>query len=482
MSAEQAAKATATAPASPRAPVRSAPPDPGAAPTRSPEALFERQPPPPLRAYRAFAGSLGPLLARAWLSRRARRGKEDPARLEERFGRTAAPPPTDRTVWIHAASVGEALSALPLIERLRAERPDLEIILTTVTKTSAELIVERLPAGARHQFAPVDTVAAVRAFLDHWRPAALWVLESELWPTMLTEARSRGVKTALVSARMSESSAAGWARAPRSAAWLLERFDRILAQTEEGADRLARLGAPQDRLSSPGALKDAAEDLPTSPSELKTARAAIADRPLWLAASTHPGEETAVFEAHRRLRERFPNWLTILAPRHPERCAALLDQARAAGLTPAVRSLDGWPGPGHDLLMVDRLGELGLWYRLAPLAFVGGSLDPSIGGHNLREAARLGPLVVHGPHTANFEHDRIRLAAGDGAYALGLDEGLADALGALLGDDGRPNAAARAIAARGRAAMTEGADALARIWSALGPTLPGAAAAGSETT
>ena len=363
--------------------------------------------PAPLLLYRGVAATIGPPLARWMLRRRAARGKEDPARLPERFGVASAPRPSGPLVWLHAASVGESLSLLPIIDALRAARPGLSLLVTTGTVTSADLMGRMLPQGVIHQYVPVDTTGAMRRFIAHWRPAVLCVTESELWPTMLLEAKAAGARLVLLSARVSETSAARWSRAPRSIAALLGAFDLITAQDDAVAERLRRLGAAPGGLAVCGSLKHASAALPVGEDVLAQWREHLSGRPLWLAASTHDGEDAAAFAAHRSLARRTQGMLTVVAPRHPDRGDAVAEAAEAAGLSATRRSLDQRPSSSTDIHIVDSLGELGLWFRLSPVSFIGGSLVP-VGGHNPLEPARLGSAAIIGPHTENMRGECAR--------------------------------------------------------------------------
>src|SRR5262245_42536482 len=275
-----------------------------------------------LSAYRAVTGFAEPLAARI-LRRRLARGKEDEDRLPERLGRPGRVRPKGPLVWIHAASVGESVSVLPLIRELGRVRPDASVLVTTGTVTSGRVMGERLPSNAFHQFVPVDTPSAVRAFLDYWQPGlALWV-ESELWPNMLHETKTRGVPVVLLNARMSDSSYRGWRRAPSAAAELLSSFDLCLAQDESVAEKLAALGA--QHVEVPGNLKLVGDPLPFDADVLAQLRAAIGGRPMWLLASSHDGEEQLAAFTHRDLAAHFPRLLTIIVPRHPQRGVQIAD-------------------------------------------------------------------------------------------------------------------------------------------------------------
>ena len=272
-------------------------------------------------AATALAEPLGPWLLRA----RVRRGKEDPARIAERLGRPSVPRPDGPLVWIHAVSVGESLSHLPLAERLRHERPDLTLLVTSSTRTSAELLARRLPGGVIHQFAPIDAPGAVCRFLDHWRPDLGVFVESELWPNLLLAAHARGTRLALIGARISARSASGWARAPKAARALFALFDLIYPQDLE---TMAFIEAVDGRVSGQLDLKRLAGPLPADPASLAELKAGVGARSVVVAASTHPGEEALIAEAV----ETFGSPpLLIVVPRHPERGAQVAEALRSGG-------------------------------------------------------------------------------------------------------------------------------------------------------
>ncbi len=390
-----------------------------------------------LALYLATSAAAEPLAARL-LARRAARGKEDPARLGERLGHPGQPRPAGPLVWLHAASVGEATSALPLIAAL-AEAGDRRLLLTTGTRSAAETVGPRLPQGALHAYAPVDTRAAVRRFLAHWGPSlAIWV-ESEIWPRLMVETARAGVPMALVNARISERSARGWGRVPAMARALFGRFRLVLAQDGESAQRIAALGPAGLTVETFGTLKSAVVP-EADPAALDAARAALTARAVWLAASTHEGEEDALAEAVAQLP---PETLLILAPRHPERGAAIAESLAARGLAIARRSQGETPKPATRIWLADTLGEMGLWYRLAPVAFVGGSWAAR-GGHTPFEPAALGTAILHGPRTENFAEAYAALAAAGGAREVAEPRALAAAVTALLA---QPEARARMAAA-----------------------------------
>ena len=409
----------------------------------------------PLTLYGVVTGLLEPLAPKI-LRARARDGKEDPARLGERLGRARTPRPAGPLVWLHGVSVGEAVSLLPLMDALRARRPGLNLLVTSGTVTSAQVLADRLPPGVIHQFAPVDAPGAVRRFLDHWRPDLGVFVESELWPNLILGARRRGVRLALVSARITEGSARGWARLPASARTLLSAFDAVLPQDAATEVRLTALGAiVGPRLN----LKHVGEPLPCDEAELARLRKAVGDRQVVLAASTHPGEEAIVAEA---VRQAAPDVLLIVAPRHPERGEAL-----AAELQAPRRSAGALPDAG-SVHVADTLGELGLFFRLADVVVMGGSFVPGIGGHNPLEPARLGCAIVTGPDVFNAADLYAEMTAEGAAIQVTGAEGLGQAARRLLDDP----AAARRMGEVALAYAALQGRALETALAALDPLLP----------
>lgn len=411
--------------------------------------------------YRGLTNVAEPLV-RFYLGLRLRRGKEDPQRMPERQGMASAPRPNGPLVWLHAASVGEAQSALALIERLLQMRTDLNLLVTSGTVTSAGLLKRRLPARAIHQFVPVDLRHWVRRFLDHWQPDLALFVESELWPNLVLETSSRGCPLMLVNGRMSARSFARWQRAPRLAQALLGRFALCLGQTEQDAARLAALGAPKAEYL--GNLKYSAAPLPSDEAALAALRAEAGKRPLWLAASTHPGEERMAAEVHLALRADHENLLTIIVPRHPERGDEIEAMLENLGLTVARRSRGEAPDAGREIYLADTLGELGLFYRLAGIAFIGGSTG-SLGGHNPLEAAQLDCAILYGPDMANFRTVAADLAAAQAAVQISDREDLRRRLGRLLAEPDERKNLARAAGK----VSAQNADALERIADVLAP-------------
>ena len=420
-----------------------------------------------INLYRGLTTVAEPLV-RAYLGRRARRGKEDPLRMSERRGIASAPRPEGPVIWLHAASVGEAQSALALIGRLQAMRADVNLLVTSGTVTSAGMLGKRLPERAIHQYVPVDLSRWVRRFLGHWRPDMALFLESELWPNLVLETAKQNCPLILVNGRLSARSFERWRKAPGIAGPLMRSFALCLGQTEKDSERFAALGAPRSEYH--GNLKYSAEPLPADKAALATMRKAIGKRPVWLAASTHPGEEAMAAAVHMALKESYPGLLTIIVPRHPNRgdeIAAMLD----ASFSVCRRGKNEMPTGDCEIYLADTLGELGLFYRLAEIAFIGGSTG-SLGGHNPLEAAQLDCAVIHGPDMSNFKTVAADLAAAESALSFENESGLIMAVARLLEDHDKRKRLAKAA----RKVSIENADALDRIADALTPfvdALPG---------
>jgi 3-deoxy-D-manno-octulosonic-acid transferase len=415
-----------------------------------------------LRLYRLASKAVAPPVASRLLAWRLKRGKENPARLAERYGVASLPRPSGLLIWLHGASVGELLAVIPLIERIRAM--NFAVLVTSGTVTSAALAGQRLPAGAVHQFVPLDAPRFVGRFLDHWRPDLALFVESDLWPNLILACADHAIPLILINGRVSERSFSRWRLLPGVIAALLERFDLCLTQSGADTQRYAQLGAP--RINCSGNLK---LDVPAPPVEqpiLGKLKSIIGSRVVIAAASTHAGEEGAIIAAHRRLRAKCPSLLTVIAPRHPERGSGIAEIAKVAGLSVAQRSRGDLPKPDVDVFVADTLGELGLIYRLAPIVFMGGSLA-SHGGQNPIEAIRLGAAVVHGPHVWNFAEIYATLDAAHGAELIADEEALTACLAAWLANPATRTAVADA------AMVTVGqlSGALERTLAALEPYL-----------
>ena len=362
----------------------------------------------------------------AW---RARAGKEDASRIGERVGQARLPRPDGSLVWLHGASVGEGLALLPLAEKL-AQR-GMTALLTTGTVTSAAILASRLPPGALHQFVPLDVPRYWRRFLDHWRPDLVLVAESELWPNMIAAVAKQNIPLALVNARLSPRSFSRWQLLPGFIGAMLGEVDVCLAQTADDAARLRQLGAP--RVQVAGNLKYDVDPPPADRAQLAALSATIGPRPVWFAASTHEGEEDIAAAAHGVLSSRFPTLLTIVAPRHVARGGAIATAARARGLNAVQRSTGDAIDAATQFYVADTMGEMGLFYRLANVVFVGKSLT-GMGGQNPIEPARLGNAILHGPNVGNFAEVYAALDAARGAAKIADAETLARALTLLLSD------------------------------------------------
>lgn len=409
-----------------------------------------------LSLYRAVT-TLGEPLARGILRWRAKRGKEDAARLGERLGHASIARPEGPLVWLHAASVGESVSILPLIARLRAERPEVAVLVTSGTVTSAELMARRLPAGALHQYSPVDGPAVARRFMDHWRPDLAVFIESELWPNLLRQAKAHGAKLALLSARITAESAKGWSRAPGAARALLGRFDLVMAQDRASEARLKALGANTAGIAN---LKLVGEPLSADPKAVAALKKTAHGRRVILAASTHPGEEEMIAAVVPE------GALLVVAPRHPDRGEGVVEALRMMGLSVARRSTGERLTADTRAYVADTLGEMGLLYALADLAVMGGSFPPGIGGHNPLEPARLGAPVITGPNVFNFaEVYEAMVAAGAAAVAHDPQE-LYDLIATLTPER------LDAMGAAAKAFVNVGAAALDETWGRLAPLLP----------
>jgi len=414
-----------------------------------------------LQAYRILT-ALGTPLAGPFLASRLKRGKEDPQRVGERRGRPSLPRPAGRLVWLHGASVGEAVSLLPFVERVR--RLGASALVTTGTVTSAELLGKRLPPGALHQYAPLDSPFFLRRFLAHWRPDAALVAESELWPNMIVELKRAGLPLAMINGRISDRSYRRWRKAPRLIGNLLSRFDLCLARSEGDGERLTALGA--QRVLVAGDIKFDAPALPADLIELAELSGLTSGRQIWIAASTHEGEEQIAAQAHKRLAEVFPDALTLIAPRHPERGEPIRRELAALGFACAQRSRGERPESGVGVYLCDTIGELGLFYRLAGVVFVGKSFVAG-GGQNPIEPARLASAILHGPMVDNFAEAYVALDEAGGAREIGRPEMLGEALIELFANTARLRAMARAAAD----AVERRSGAVERSMRALAPLL-----------
>jgi 3-deoxy-D-manno-octulosonic-acid transferase len=338
-------------------------------------------------------------------------GKEDPERLEERLGISLAERPTGNLIWFHAASVGESLSLVELIKRISSSQPDYNFLITTGTITSAKLILSRLPSNAVHQYIPVDTPKAVEKFLDRWRPSlAIWT-ESEFWPNLISFTSARDIPMILINARISEKSYRRWRFFKKSLKNLIEKFNYSLIQDQKTVKYFSKIGISSNNFELTGTLKEGSAALPHSETEQVEISKQILNRPVWLAASTHEGEEKLIAAAHRHASKASQGLLLIIVPRHPERGLEIASILTKENFKICLRSKKDKISSDTQIYIADTLGELGLWYRIAPVSFVGGSFVP-IGGHNPFEPAALGSAILHGPYVENFKeiYNRLNVA------------------------------------------------------------------------
>jgi 3-deoxy-D-manno-octulosonic-acid transferase len=349
-----------------------------------------------------------------YLLKRRKNGKEDAIRFAERFGYAAFPRPQGTLVWIHAASVGETLSVLPIINKLSESHKDVHFLLTTGTVTSAKLIETRLPQRAFHQYIPVDMPLAVKRFLKHWQPnLALWV-ESELWPNLVTQTGQK-CPMILVNGRISDNSYLKWQRYKSLGKEILKNFALILPQSKLDAERFENLGA--ENVKYLGNIKYDAPALSSDPKKMSELLKQVGERPVWLAASTHKNEEYMIASIHKELKEDYPNLLTIIAPRHPKRANEIIEDIKEIGLNVVVRSKEQPITADTDIYLADTLGELGTFYRLVPIVFIGGSLVNN-GGQNPLEPAKLDCSIIYGLHMDNFKEIKYEMEQANAALCV----------------------------------------------------------------
>lgn len=387
-------------------------------------------------------------------------------RWDERYGIYRKPAqPVD--VWLHAVSVGEVNAAAPVIDALRKHRPELRWLVTTITPTGSERVEALWGDAVEHVYVPYDLPGAVGRFLRHYRPGVALIMETELWPNLLFGCRDHGVPAYILNARLSHRSLRGYVVLRPLISRALRTLRRIAAQSAADAKRFIALGAAQAQVVNAGNLKFDIGVPAGLDAFIHTFREHAAERPVWIAASTHADEEAAVLAMHRQLRSQYPGLLLLWAPRHPERFLRVAEMAREAGLQVATRRGEEWPAGDSDVFVIDTLGELTRFYACADVAFVGGSLQP-VGGHNLLEPASVGTPVVTGPHLHNFSEISRRLKEAD-ALVVGVDaEDVGRGLKRLLGDADARTAMAQA----GLTLVEHGRGALDRTLAMIEPDVP----------
>ena len=421
--------------------------------------------------YNSALWMASPFITRL-LDKRLAAGKEDAARFDERLGLSSRPRPEGQLVWLHAASVGEAVSALSLIAALLKGHEDRSFLVTTGTRTSAEIMRRRLPERAFHQYIPVDKALYVRRFLDHWQPdLAIW-MESEIWPNLIWETSRRHVPMMLVNARITEKSYDLWRKSFGFSRKLLGAFDYCSAQNEVSAERLQNLGARQ--VEYLGNLKFAANPLPLDEQKRTELDGQISGRKVWLAASTHPGEESIVIDAHKILRQVMPDLLTIIVPRHPERGAEVLSALEGEDIVGALRSISQDITAETGVYVADTIGELGLFYRSCGIVFIGGSLVEK-GGQNPIEAAQLDCAILQGPHIENFSEVIAVFKDGDAIVEVRDTAELATSVATYLASPQKRDTMAKraaAVVARGDTILSRLTDRIEQMLKEAGHESP----------
>ena len=380
--------------------------------------------------YNTLVRTLYPIVIRRYIEKRKKMGKEDVKRFNERVGRPTKPRPDGRLIWLHGASVGESISMLPLINRLLEIYPDAHVMVTTGTTTSAEVMAKRLPERAFHQYLPIDNPVFAARFVRHWQPTiALW-FESEFWPAMLSTIKRRNIPLILINGRISNKSFKRWQQFDFVIKELLDCFTACLGQSEEDAYRLRALGA-KDAMCL-GNLKYAGLPIPVDEEKKKEIQDEIGERPVWLASSTHSDEEVKIGRHLKDLVAKHSGLLTIIAPRHPNRGVEIKNALREKyQLNVALRSANEKIMPETEVYIADTIGEMGIWYELCPIVFIGGSLIPH-GGQNFMEPSRCRDAVIVGPHMHNFTDAMNRAKRADGIIQIDETVDLIDMVDQLL--------------------------------------------------
>ncbi len=379
--------------------------------------------------YRFITKAASPLID-FYLKRRKKKGREDSERFRERYGFAGLPRPQGKLAWFHAASIGEATSVLPLIVMILRNYPQMHILVTTGTVTSARLLASLLPERAFHQYVPIDRPDAVRRFVQHWQPEIAFWVESELWPNLIHESSRHGCPMILLNARISDNSFRMWKYFRPFAGKLLRPFSLCLAQSLRDAERLEKLGSKNVKFL--GNLKYDSAELAADPKEYARLTSAIGSRDRWIAASTHPGEEEIIKDVHMRLKRQYPGLLTIIVPRHPVRGPEIAEQLKSPGIVIALRSRGEPITMETSIYIADTIGELGIFYRLSSIVFMGGSLVRH-GGQNPLEPARLDAAVITGMYHRNFADIYQQMAADGAVTVVDNAKELAVVLARLLG-------------------------------------------------
>jgi 3-deoxy-D-manno-octulosonic-acid transferase len=413
-----------------------------------------------LRLYLAATSVLAPFAPRL-LRKRVEKGREDPIRFQEKLGVTSGWRPANTPlVWMHAVGLGEVMALRGLITAMQSIRPDLHILVTSSARASAKVFAENCPPQTQHQFLPLDANRFIQPFLNYWKPdLSIWA-EQDIWPNLITKSYDRGIPIALVNARIGESSYHQRRKIRSLYRDVLSRLSLISAQDQMTADHLRALGAQAPVQTHPS-LKLIAPALAADPAKLRDLRAALKDRSVWMVGPSHFEDEQIALSAHKSVLTQRPDALLVMVPRYPERGAIVAQTARAAGLRVSLRSANSLPDLQDQVFVADSFGEMGLWYRLASAALIGGSFG-DVNGHNPWEAARLGAAILHGPRWTNFRDDYAML----GAYRAASECTTPDEIArAVLSDLSAQAARAAACCAEHSAAISD----LAQAWGDLIP-------------
>lgn len=417
-----------------------------------------------LKTYRAATTLLSPVTPLI-VRYREGQGKEIADRKNERFGLSKRARPDGPLVWIHAASVGETNAILPLIKAMRTSRPDLKFLLTTVTVTSAEIAARGIGEHAIHQFIPLDTPHFAQRFLKHWLPELAIFTESEIWPNLIIETEQAAIPLVLVNGRMSDRSYRRWRKRIHIAAPLFGRFNIILAQNNRLARFFSQLGGKN--VVAVGNLKNDAPPPPVNASALEDLTSNLGDRPFYVCASTHEGEEEVILTAHQKIARRIPNVCTIIAPRHPERGVAVSEICKAFGLSFKLRSLGEPPTADTDVYIADTIGELGTLFKAAPIAYIGGSLIKH-GGQNPIEAVKHDAAIVVGPSQENFLDTYQALQSYQALKVVTSADSMAEQICDLFGNP----VELQKLQQQGHKAVNASGGAIAQTLEAIMPLLP----------
>ena len=386
-----------------------------------------------LYVYLLFADTLTGVANRK-LEARLKAGKEDPNRINERRGQTPNIRPEGEVIWFHAASVGESIALLGLIENIVEERPLTNILITTGTTASANLINTRLPKKTIHQYVPFDIGEFVRGFLDHWKPNLAVFTESELWPCLITTTHAREIPLILINARISGKSFSKWKWVKGLFSSILSKFEIILCQDENTATFIRKLSKSKIDPKVVGSLKESAPPLPFNEEDRAVISNQIGSRPIWLAASTHEREELMMAEAHEHARRFSRRLLLIIVPRHPNRGKKICSDLRNLGWQVSLRSGGEEINNYTEIYIADTFGEMGLWYRISSISFLGGSMT-EVGGHNPFEPATLGSAILHGPHVWSAAEAYEELGKVKASLQIKNPEELSQAIVDLLNPD-----------------------------------------------